>query len=190
MASKSERTKQALGGALVELLREMPLAKVTVRGITQRAGVDRQTFYYHFETLSDLVTYVCRMQLSTLIGAAGASRDMHELFYLVISEVDARRDVLVPLMNNVGRPVLRELFYDAIYSVFTKQAMVTLEALGVCVPPERLEFAVQYCQFASVMFVIDWLEGKLAASPERLADSLYEAFEQQMRGLASAYSGR
>lgn len=185
MGAKSDRTKNALADALERLLQEMPLAKVTVRAVTQQANVDRQTFYYHFETMSDLVAFVCRRQLSSLMDAASTSKTTHDLFTLVISEVDAHRSVLAPLLANVGRPTMREVFYDVVNSVLAQQAQTMLAKLGTHPTDEQVQFAVQYCQFASVSLVIDWLMGKLSATPEHLANQLSEAFEQQMHGLAA-----
>jgi AcrR family transcriptional regulator len=55
------RTKAALLAALEELLAEGPVYSVTVRKLTERANVNRVTFYYHYRSLRDfLITVVCQ----------------------------------------------------------------------------------------------------------------------------------
>ena len=40
-------TKEIIIRTLFELLNEKPLAKITVKDIVERCGVNRNTFYYH-----------------------------------------------------------------------------------------------------------------------------------------------
>ena len=52
-------TKKAISFTLKELLLEKPLSKITVNDITERCDINRQTFYYHFESITDLVEWTC-----------------------------------------------------------------------------------------------------------------------------------
>jgi AcrR family transcriptional regulator len=49
-----QRTRDALGDALVALIREKPLAAITVQNVLDRANVGRSTFYAHFRDKDDL----------------------------------------------------------------------------------------------------------------------------------------
>jgi AcrR family transcriptional regulator len=51
--SKMDR-RDALGDALVELIREKPFPEITVQEILDRAGVGRSTFYTHYRDKDDL----------------------------------------------------------------------------------------------------------------------------------------
>jgi AcrR family transcriptional regulator len=48
------RTRESLGDALVELIREKPFAAITVQEVLDRAGVGRSTFYTHYRDKDDL----------------------------------------------------------------------------------------------------------------------------------------
>jgi AcrR family transcriptional regulator len=48
------RTRDTLGDALVELIREKPFDDITVQQILDRAGVGRSTFYTHYRDKEDL----------------------------------------------------------------------------------------------------------------------------------------
>ena len=45
------RTRAALRSAFEELIAETTLDKITVKALTERAGVNRKTFYLHYETI-------------------------------------------------------------------------------------------------------------------------------------------
>ncbi len=55
----SELTKRAMGAAFKKLLLEKPLNKITVQDITDECGVNRQTFYYHFDDIPDFISWIC-----------------------------------------------------------------------------------------------------------------------------------
>ncbi|MDY4798526.1 MAG: TetR family transcriptional regulator, partial [Bullifex sp.] len=60
----SNTTKTAISMALRELLKEKPLNRITIGEIAEKASINRQTFYYHFQDIIDLV----RWMLSTEAG--------------------------------------------------------------------------------------------------------------------------
>ena len=51
----SEITKKALATSLKKLLSKKELSKITIANITNDCGVNRQTFYYHFKDVYDLL---------------------------------------------------------------------------------------------------------------------------------------
>lgn len=54
--SKYFKTAAKMDEALLELLEKKELAYITVKEICERAGVNRSTFYLHYENMSDLLT--------------------------------------------------------------------------------------------------------------------------------------
>src|SRR5262249_24423888 len=52
---RSKRTRQLLGGALVELLLEKRFDAITVQDILNRANIGRSTFYEHYTDKEDLL---------------------------------------------------------------------------------------------------------------------------------------
>lgn len=48
------RTRDVLGGALLQLMSEKPFEQITVQHVLDRAGVSRSTFYTHYTGKNDL----------------------------------------------------------------------------------------------------------------------------------------
>lgn len=64
---RTRRTREALIGALLDLLREKPLNAITVTELTEAADVNRATFYTHYQDLfamysqlQDALCEICR----------------------------------------------------------------------------------------------------------------------------------
>lgn len=50
------KTKEAIHSAFRELLKTMPYNKITVKLLTEKARINRKTFYLHYDTLEELLT--------------------------------------------------------------------------------------------------------------------------------------
>ena len=49
------RTKKAIIAALIELLTEKDLSEITVTELTERAEINRKTFYLHYERIENII---------------------------------------------------------------------------------------------------------------------------------------
>lgn len=51
-------TKKALASALKQMMEIKPMDKITIKDLVEICGVNRQTFYYHFEDVYDLLEWI------------------------------------------------------------------------------------------------------------------------------------
>lgn len=64
----NQLTKDAIAKALTDLLQERPIEKITIKDITDRCGINRQTFYYHFSDIYDLMEWTLDKELRKALG--------------------------------------------------------------------------------------------------------------------------
>lgn len=60
------RTRQLLKNALIELLEEMDIEKISVNRIAGRAGINRVTFYLHYRDLPDMLEKIVDEMLENI----------------------------------------------------------------------------------------------------------------------------
>lgn len=65
----SQMTKQALANSLKSLLQKKTLNKITIKDIVDDCGVNRQTFYYHFQDVYDLVDWIFHHDFERLLAS-------------------------------------------------------------------------------------------------------------------------
>ena len=63
----AQTTKRALAASFKELLAQKPFNKITISDITQHCGVNRMTFYYHFQDLIDVIDWSLRRAMEELV---------------------------------------------------------------------------------------------------------------------------
>ena len=60
-------TRAAIKEAFLKLLNQRPLNQITIKDIVEDCGINRNSFYYHFEDLPALVEEIVGEHLQALI---------------------------------------------------------------------------------------------------------------------------
>ena len=61
-----QMTKQTLANSLTAFLQKKALSKITIKDIVDDCGVNRQSFYYHFQGVDGLVDWIFHSDLESL----------------------------------------------------------------------------------------------------------------------------
>ena len=69
------RTKKMLHDAFIGLLQEKPFYKITVNTLTMKAGINRVTFYLHFQNMEDFIERFLGQYISGLFIALRENYD-------------------------------------------------------------------------------------------------------------------
>ena len=56
-------TKQAIKASFIKLLNEQPLNKISVRSIVEDCGINRNSFYYHFQDIYSVLEWIVETEL-------------------------------------------------------------------------------------------------------------------------------
>ena len=50
------KSKKAIRDALFSILASKPINKITIKEISETAGINRKTFYTHYDSIEDIIT--------------------------------------------------------------------------------------------------------------------------------------
>lgn len=62
-------TQKAIRASFIKLLNQKPLSQITIKDIVDDCGVNRNTFYYYFQDLPDLVETITKEEAQRVISA-------------------------------------------------------------------------------------------------------------------------
>lgn len=60
-------TKKAIRESFIKLLNERPLNKITVKDIVEDCGVNRNSFYYHYQDLPALLEEIVSDEVKRIV---------------------------------------------------------------------------------------------------------------------------
>lgn len=118
-------TKENIAAAFLELLEAKPIDKITVKDVVDVCGITRQTFYYHFEDIFDLLSYVVKIQEDYLLQQTAATSDLREGLRIFISVSIENKKFFQNLMNSQCREQAEKILLSAARSCLQKHAAET-----------------------------------------------------------------
>ena len=93
MDRRIQRTRNSLFSAFIELRATKPVEKITVKELTEKANISKQTFYLHFQDIYDLSEYLENDALLSLIG------DIPNPEYMLTNPAEASRQLCNAFIN-------------------------------------------------------------------------------------------
>jgi AcrR family transcriptional regulator len=188
------RTRLHLREALIGLIAEKGFDATTVQDITDRAMLNRATFYLHYADKHDLLQRTLQAALDDLadetIFSAGAGEDPDEHPALgpitrMLEHVAARAEFYRVLLGEGGVLLCTSQLRDQLVNLARKW-MVALDAdaEGSLVP---MEIVVNFLGSAYLGTITWWLENDMPYEPDYLARQLMQLTEP---GVASSLSAQ
>lgn len=105
---RTKYTKTVVRQALFDLLKEKPLAKITVTDICKLADINRSTFYSYYEDVSDLLNQIQNDVFENVVFSLTTDNWFDDLLNLV----DNNRDLFQILIGPHGdSSFIRQLLY-------------------------------------------------------------------------------
>ena len=175
------RTKLQLDQALRTLLREKRPEQIRVRELTELCGIRRQSFYYHFTDVFDLLRWSVERTGALLAQRQERCLTWQQALRDLLGYLAENRDYCLAVRGALGRAGLRQLLGAAVERMLEQTAIYYRGRCG----GERavVEADQASCAAAMALGLLDgWLSGDLAQSPEELTATLEQVVRQGMLG--------
>ena len=111
------KTEHRLAEALKNMMSELPLEEISVAALTRRCKVHRQTFYYHFNDIYDLLALVF---LNEKIPHIDDVRNSVEMVTAIYNYYVSNQSFIDGTLNSAGKDLFEEFVYNTCYRLFTK----------------------------------------------------------------------
>lgn len=106
------KTEHRLADALKSLMAEVPLDSISVTTLTKKCRIKRQTFYYHFHDIYDLLTLVF---LNEKLGRNDDIKNINDLINVIFNYYSTNRSFIEATMNSAGKELFQEFIYNNCY---------------------------------------------------------------------------
>lgn len=109
----SEITKRALATSLKKLLSQKELTKISIKDITDDCGIQRQTFYYHFADVYDLIEWIYTNEvIKPIIHDKDTYEKWQEGFLSIFNYVQDNKDFVRNTYNSISRKYVNKFIYE------------------------------------------------------------------------------
>ena len=175
----STLTKKALLVAFGELLEEKPFNKITITDITTKCGLNRMTFYYHFENIYELMIWGLETQMREVskdyINYKNWKTGYLRVFYFALERKTYIKKIFQTLEQENLEHYLNKIAEEMVLSVIEdKTGSNSLNE-------DNKLFTAQICAYVLVGILMSWVSRGMKETPEiiikrtgRLLDGIIE----------------
>ena len=148
-------TRNAIVSSFMKLLNERPLNKITVKDIVEDCGINRNSFYYHFQDLHALAEAVINDETDRILSSVN---NISSLDDCLITAIDLALNNKKAVMHLYRSPS-RELYEQHLESVITYAVTEYINAVSANINTDKnsKEIIIRYYKCLLVGFVLDWM---------------------------------
>ena len=171
------RTKDAIVDAFGELLTERPLNKITVKDIVDRCGINRNTFYYHFEGIPSLMEQTVKYMTDQIIQAHSKFGSPMDCIAPFVQYCTDHKKAILHIYRSVQREVfLTYLDRAAMYTVSQYVEATTAGLFSSESQTKEKKLLIRYYKCTLVGSLLDWLDAGMEYDLMAAAESRCELF--------------
>ena len=186
--SVSEQTKLQLAAALKTLMAQKPMDKITIAELTSICNIRRQSFYYHFEDIYDLLRWMIENEAISLLRQQEGTLLWKEGLLQLFRYLEENRAACLCALKSVGRDHLRRFFEADIYAIIHRTIEQLCENIGVRNNLESfvdVEMLTHFYVLALAGMMESWLLGEIDRTPEQLVQFADVILNDQINGAAA-----
>ncbi len=151
----SSLTKRTIMDSLMKLLDERPLSKVSIKDIVEDCGINRNTFYYHFSDLPDLIECILRDEVDQIMDSYHGISSLEECIAAAMKLSTEHKRAVMHIYNSASRDIFERYLLEITEYVAT--AFVDNLIAGRPVPEEDRIAVIQGYKCELFGHIVDWL---------------------------------
>ncbi len=162
-----QTTDLAIQSYLLELIKEKTLNSITVSEICKHLGINRSSFYLHYQDVYDLMDKIIVKYLGQiheeLTNVAEKTDDYTLALVLVARHIKDNQDFYIAYFNYIVPAQLEKTFKEMIYKIFLPE----LNAVGVY-SDYKIEYHFVFVMNGILAMFRCWLANKCKEPPEEI----------------------
>lgn len=185
------RTKKSIKEALLQLVSEKDLSKITVCELVERANISRKTFYLHYKDITDILEEV-EMDLVKLLKES-----------LMQDKTVGFRVRLINFINNITRLVENDIYYYSLIakSRYSKNLFKSLDGIirqelisafdnETIMDTVKKQFLVNFITGGIRNTILEWVNMENKPPVEELSSILFEFINNNLTSYLRNYNNQ
>jgi len=151
-------------------LKEKPLDKITIKDICDGCHMNRQTFYYHFMDIYDLIEWMYTNAETEILSEyqpyLSWEKGLSRIFAYALQE----KEFVTATYHSISREHLENFLYRETYRYLYE--FITKYCEGHACKEEDIRLIADFYKYAFVGFVLDWVGKGMKEDPNVMMQKL------------------
>jgi probable dihydroxyacetone kinase regulator len=183
--SESTITEKALALSLKQLMKTVPLSKISIKNITGNCSLNRQTFYYHFKDKFDLVNWIYKSEVTECIDNCRHYENWTDGMYRSLCYIVDNKSFYINAINTHGQNAFDEYFFEFSFKLI--MGVINDVSVGMNISTEDKNFIADFYTHAFVGVIVQWIKTGMIDSPQIMVEKIENVVEGSMIGVLSRY---
>lgn len=152
-------TRKAIMDSFMKLLEEKPLKQITIRDIVDDCGINRNTFYYHFQDIPDLIINIGEESGKKLLKENANIETIEDCLNVVVDTMMKSRKAVLHIYKSANRAIFEEYHWKI--CDFAVHSYVDEKLNKASISEEDRAIIISYIKSLVYGVVTGWLENGL-----------------------------
>ncbi len=175
------QTKTLIKDTFIKLLEDRPLSQITVKDIVASAGINRNSFYYHYEDLPALIESIVMDEAERLEAYYSNIGSLETCLNIAIEFALANRKLALHLYNSKNRDIFEQYFLKIAEDVIRKYFDDVCRDMNI--RDTDKEILITYYKCLMFGLIVNWMQSgmnsDIKADFHRLAE-IYEGIPEEI----------
>ena len=178
MANTRAEVEKQLINSFKELVMTTPVDKITIKEITDKAGVIRTTFYNHFQDKYEVIEQILWQEIINPAKPLLDNDMVDETFVLIFKNVEKEKLFYQKLTRMEGQNSFEQIVIQCIRKLLLEYMQERISPAGAKNLKKRyrwmtVDLIAEYYARAMTFVVMTWLQNGIDTTPEGVAQ-VYE----------------
>lgn len=164
--------KAAIIDSFKELLYKKSIDKLTVKGICEHCGVNRQTFYNHFTDIMDVFKFIFFEELSVEIAQNRTFETWCGGFLATMNYLKKNSKMILHVYNSSYRNEFNTYFTNLSTRLLECVVDECVEKTAVKLKKKDYNFIVNFYRHVFDGLIVDWVSEGMEDDPETILEKL------------------
>lgn len=172
--------KAMIAGAFMEVSKRKSVDKITVKDLVEACHISRQTFYYHFQDILEVIEWSVQRVFEEILEQR-TSLDAPEDTLRTFIEASSEADILLQkLLHSQRREQVEKIFVNAVRSYL--QEMLARQESKPDLPLADAKVMLDFCTYGIVGLLLENC-GKKSLDKEKLTRQMQRLILEKMEYL-------
>lgn len=184
----SMNTKKALSASLKKFMKHKKISKITVTEIIGDCGLNRKTFYYHFEDIYSLLKWTLEQETLEVIKNFDLIKNPKEAIMFVIDYADNNKYILNCVYDSMGRDQMKRFFHSDFYNVILSIIEEVEKEHETTLPKDFKKYMADFYTNALTGVLIDYFQSKEKFNKNELTEHTLFILKTSIPHIIKAYN--
>ena len=178
-------TKESLGAALKQMLTVKPIDKITVKDLVEICGVNRQTFYYHFDDVYDLLEWVFEEDANRVLPSEVVYEHWRDDVMMFFKYLADNSVFALNIYNSNSRIYMLRYFKRRLPGCIRSFAIIVSD--GKNIDRTDFEFVVEFYANGVVGLISQWLDLGMQLPKEITQDRFLKLLDNSVENMLARF---